>query len=44
MMIGDTFEIWEGGGGGGGGAEQKIAKQDIEKLTTAVINSEKNVP
>ena len=38
MMIGDTFEIWAGG------AEQKIAKQDIEKLTTAVINSEKNVP
>ena len=39
MMIGDTFEIWAGGG-----AEQKVAKQDIEKLTTAVINSEKNVP
>ena len=35
MMIGDTFEI--------GGIEQKAAKQDIEKLTTAIIDSEKNV-
>ena len=36
MMIGDTFEI--------GGVEQRVAKQDIEKLTMAIIDSEKNVP
>ena len=36
MMIGDTFEI--------GGIEQRVAKQDIEKLTTAIIDSEKNDP
>ena len=32
------------GVGLGVGVEQKVAKQDIEKLTTAIINSEKNVP
>ena len=36
MMIRDTYET--------GVSEQKVTKPDIEKLTAAIIDSEKNIP